>query len=320
MRTRHRHLTVLAVVVLAQLLLLAHQLRRQQDIPLIRHGTALLITPVQKVLRLTSDGVWSVWYGYVELWTARRENQDLQREVNSLRLEQQWLRDQAEQARRLQVLLDLKQQSPAETMAAQVIGSGAGETARLLMIDKGRDDGLRPDMPVLAPEGIVGKVLHVFPRAAQVLLLTDAHSGVACLIENSRIHGVLKGRNQAVGALEYVHNDETVELGAEVVTSGEDRIYPKGLPVGVVVSTKPGAAFQEIQVQPFAKLNRLEEVLVIVKKAEEAPSKPAEDVAGLRPENSVGVARAGEPQTPAVLPLRAAEPARPQVQTGNPTP
>ena len=113
-----------------------------------------------------------------------------------------------------------------------MVGSGGSETARLVLLDKGQEAGLRPDMAVMVSDGIVGKVLRVFPYAAQVLLLTDANSGVACLLESSRIHGVLKGQNRPLCSLGYVPNDEKVQIGERIFTSGEDRIYPEGFACG----------------------------------------------------------------------------------------
>jgi rod shape-determining protein MreC len=215
-------------------------------------------------------------YGYVDLRDARQESQDLARELEQLQLETQRLRREASQARRLQILLDFREELPLPVVAAQVIGTGAGENSHTVILDKGADAGLRPDLPVIVPGGIVGKVLRVLANTAQVVLITDANSGVACLLENSRIHGVLKGTNKPLGRLLYVATGEKVEVGETVVTSGEDRIYPKGLPVGVVVSARPGPEFLEIEVQPIAQLNRLEEVLVVLEReTSEAAKLPA---------------------------------------------
>jgi len=264
--SRHRNLVILTAVLFAQLGLLAYQFRRGTDIPLIRNGTMYVVTPVQRALRAVTDTFRRAVYGYVDLRDARQQSQDLVREVEQLQLEAQRLRREASQARRLQVLLDFREELPLPVVAAQVIGAGAGENSHTVILDKGRDAGLRPDLPVIVPGGIVGKVLRVFADTAQVVLITDANSGVACLLENSRIHGVLKGTNKPLGRLLYVNTGEKVEVGEAVVTSGEDRIYPKGLPVGVVVSARPGPEFQEIEVQPIAQLNRLEEVLVVLER------------------------------------------------------
>jgi len=263
--SRYRSLILLGVVLVAQLLLLAYQLRQDQDIPMVRYGTVLVVTPIQKGLRAVLDGVQGVWSGYMDLRGARRESEALTQELDELKLENHRLREQADQARRLQVLFGLREEVPSPTVVARVISSSSSETARMLTIDKGRNDGLEPDLPVLVPDGVVGKVLHVFPNAAQVLLVTDPYSGVACLLQDSRVHGILKGQNQAFCSLAYIPNGDEVKVGQKVFTSGEDQVYPKGLPVGEVVETRPGPEFQQVTVRPLAPLNRLEEVLVILK-------------------------------------------------------
>jgi rod shape-determining protein MreC len=242
---------------------------------LIRHGTMYVVTPVQRGLRAVTETSRRVIYGYVDLRQARRDSQDYSRELDQLRMEAQRLRREASQARRLQALLDFRQELPLVTVAAQVIGSGGNEASQIVILDKGSDAGLRPDMPVIVPGGVIGKVLRVFADTSQVILLTDANSGVASLLESSRIHGVLRGANRPLTKLTYVVNGEPVTVGEILVTSGEDRIYPKGLPLGVVVSARLGSEFQEIEVQPLAQMNRLEEVLVIMERETSEAWKPA---------------------------------------------
>jgi len=279
--SRHRNRVILAFVLLAQLSLLAYQFRRGEDVPLIRHGTMYVVTPAQRAMRAVTDAFRQVVHGYLDLRGARRESQDLARELDQLRIETQRLRREASQARRLQTLLDFRQELPLQTLAAQVIGSGGNEISHIVILDKGSNAGLRPDLPVIVPEGVIGKVLRVFADTSQVLLITDANSGVASLLEGSRIHGVLRGTSRPLSQLAYVVNGEAVTVGEILVTSGEDRIYPKGLPLAVVVAARPGPEFQEIEVQPLAQLNRLEEVLVVLERGTsvelESASQPIQD-------------------------------------------
>ena len=315
MHSGRRNLLVLTVVLMAELLVLAWQVHRNRDISILRQGSMLLTTPITKGLRTVADSTWGVWRGYVDLRGARRENQQLARELDSMKLEYQRLQDEAAQGRRLQVLLDFKQRVPSETVAAQVISSGANDNSRLLVIDKGEQAGIRPDMAVIVPDGIIGKVLRTFPYSAQVLLLTDSNSGVACVLESSRIHGILKGQNKHLAVLSYVVNDDKVQIGERVFTSGEDQIYPKGMPVGIVVEARPGASFQEIVVQPFAKMNRLEEVLVVTKKTDvELPIVPA---SGGRTVAGVSSPSPENPQSASVSakPLFVAAPGKPAAVT-----
>jgi rod shape-determining protein MreC len=318
--SRYRNLVVLGILLIAQLLLLAYQLRRNQDVPLVRNGTIFLVTPVQKSFHFVTSRIAGAWHEYVGLRGARRDKEQLAGEVGRLKLANRSLQEEVNQARRLRALLDLKQQTAAATVVAQVIGSGADQAAHLVTIDKGQNAGLKPDMPVMVPDGVVGKVLHVFPNAAQVLLLTDAYSGVACLLEDSRIHGVLKGQSKPLATLAYVSNGDAVGIGQRLLTSGEDQVFPKGLPVGVVVATRPGVNFQQIDVQPLARLNRLEEVLVIVSTADvglDAPAGPAKGPAALSSTVSKDGTGSARPEKPAP-PTSPAIPATPAAVSGNP--
>jgi rod shape-determining protein MreC len=122
-------------------------------------------------------------------------------------------------------------------------------------------------MAVVTPAGVVGKVWEVFPGTAEILLLTDDRSGVGVLLADSRAQGVVKGTGDSAPALSYISPDETVQSGTEVLTSGEDQIYPKDFPVGVVAEVKPpakGSPFQQISIRPSARLDRLEEVIVLL--------------------------------------------------------
>ncbi len=267
--SRHRNAMVLVAVLFLQLVLLAFQVKRDKDVPLIRIWAVALITPFEKFASFGIRGVGGLWTDYVDLRSARRESYRLAEEVGRLKLSHQQLREEALEARRLKALLDFRGEIPSQTVAARVIGSSASETSRVLFIDQGSNAGIRPNMPVITPDGIVGKVHRVFWSSSQVLVITDPDSGVGALLEKSRVHGALRGHSGFFCQLRYIVTDEKVEVGERVYTSGEDLIYPKGLPIGVVTTAKPGNVFKEITVQPFARLNRLEEVLVIVRKVDQ---------------------------------------------------
>ena len=155
-----------------------------------------------------------------------------------MRLEQVRLSEDAAQARRLQTLLAFKEQFISRTVAAQVIGSSGSDLSRIVYIDKGESAGIKRDMAVMTADGIVGKVLLVYPSVSQVLLISDQSSGVGALLEKTRLQGVLRGTANGEVVLERVMSDEQVPVGETVLTSGGDQIFPKGLPVGTV--TKVG--------------------------------------------------------------------------------
>lgn len=261
---RHRHLSLLVAVLLAQLFFLAYQIKRDNNVRLIRLWALAVLAPFEKAANGVADAGASVFQNYIALYHARQESQRLQAELDQTRLELHRLEARAAEADQLAALLDLKQSYPqAPLVAAQVIGASPAATTRTVLIDRGREAGLQPNMVVLTPGGVVGKVIGVYPGIAEVLLITDPKSGVGAQLADSRLQGVVKGTGGSLCRLEYVPNQETVAVGAKVVTSGQDQLFPKGLPVGQVVSVRPGDFFQEITVEPSARLTRLEHVLVL---------------------------------------------------------
>lgn len=317
--SRHRSLALLVGVVFAQVLLLAFQIKRNQDVPLIRLWAADLVTPVGRIGTWTSSKIRGVWTGYIDLHGARAESRRLQAEVDQLRLRNFELEADAREAQRLEHLLDFREAHPeANMIAAQVIGASADPTSHTLFINRGSRDHLRRDMPVITPEGIVGKIVEVFSNdTAQVLLIDDRDSGVGALFADTRTHGVVQGTGDPVPVMDYVANDEKVHPGEVILTSGEDRIFPKGLPIGLVKDVK-GASnstpFQIIHVQPAVHLDRLEDVLVLLSrqdvalKSSELPVDPsaqtAAPAAAPAPASSgaSGSSQPAEPSAPAAKP------------------
>jgi len=274
--TRYRNVTILAVMLFVQVLGLAVQVKRGgggESTRLLRTWSVNAIAPLEKVIVWCQGGLGNLWNNYVYLRGVRQENRDLKFEIEQLRLEQVRLTDDAQQARRLQALLGFKEQYIAKTVAAQVIGSSGSEQSRSVYIDKGTDNGVQKDMAVITADGVVGKVLRALGSTSQVLLINDQSSGVGAILDKSRLQGVVKGASTGDLILENVMTDESVGPGERVVTSGGDQIFPKGLTVGSVMKVSPGAdLFLNIRLKPSASLNRLEEVLVITKKEDRAPS------------------------------------------------
>ena len=295
--SRHRNAVVLVAVLFLQLVLLAFQVKRDKDVPLIRIWAVAVIAPVEKASSSVIRGLVGVWRDYVDLRQTRQENRRLMEEIGRLKLSHHHLQEEAREARRLKEVLQLGSQIPFSSIACRVIGSSASETSRVLFLDKGSEVGIRPNMPVITPNGIVGKVYRVFWGSAQVLVITDPDSGVGALLEKSRVHGAVLGSGGFFCKLTYVVNGQSVEVGERVLTSGEDLIYPKGLPIGAVTSVKPGRVFHEIEVQPSARLNRLEEVLVVVRGAgQQIPSRAeAPFVAGTSPRQARATVAAAAP-------------------------
>jgi len=270
---RHRNLIILLAVLFLQALGLAVQVKRAgadaENTRLIRIWGVGAITPLERVVVWLQNGTGDIWHNYFYLRGVRAENRELKEQIEKMRIEQVRLSEDAAQARRLQTLLAFKEQFISKTIAAQVIGSSGSDLSRVVYIDKGADAGLKRDMAVITSDGIVGKVILVYPSVAQVLLINDQTSGVGVILEKSRLQGILRGTANGEVVVNDVMSDEQVPDGETVRTSGGDQIFPKGLQVGTVSKVGKGKdLFLNIRIKPATNLGKLEEVLVVVEKQE----------------------------------------------------
>ena len=248
-----------------QVLMLAVQIKRDSQGRLIRVWTVSAVSPVER------SGAWGIgkvrdaWRHYFALSDTARQNEDLIRENGQLKLEIMQLQSKSAEADRLASLLNFKQkQAKVPMVLARVIGSSADANSAVVYLDQGLHEGIRKNMGVITPEGVVGKVIESYGDTSQVLLLTDRDSGVSAMIADSRIHGQVGGMGEPLLDMKHVGADEEVKIGDRVVTSGMDRIFPKDLPVGTISQVKPGTAFKQLRVRPSANIERLEEVIVLL--------------------------------------------------------
>ena len=264
--SRHKSMTLLAGVVVVQVLLLAVQIKRERQVRLIRVWAVELISPLQRVASWGIQGAEHGWGGYIGLRSAQKENDAMRAEMDRLKVRNAELEGRALEADRLAGLLNFRTAHPETPMiAAHVIGASPDSGSLVVNIDRGSRDGIRRDMGVITPDGVVGKIFAVYPDISQVLLLGDKESGVGALLADTRTQGPVKGTGEPLLSLDYISNDEKVTVGEAVLTSGQDRIFPKDLPVGKVVDfvVDPKTPFMRIRVKPAAHLDRLEEVLVL---------------------------------------------------------
>jgi len=275
---RYRNLLVLLAILVAQIIGLAVQVRQTgsgritldtpdgSSVRLIRLWADMLVTPPEKAIHSSKLGVWDLWQNYLNLRHVREQNQDLQKTIDRLRLEQASLLEDARQGQRLQALLGFQQKYIYTTLAAQAIGSSGSDQSRVFYLDKGSADGLDRDMAVITADGIVGKVREVFPHSAQVLAINDQTSGAGVILETTRVRGILRGNAAGQPQIVDIMSDQRIQPGERVLTAGGDQIFPRGLPVGVVekvVRDPDRDSFIDVIVKPAAHLERLDEVLVI---------------------------------------------------------
>ena len=271
---RFKNVLVLVTVLLAQTIGLAIQVRRpvepgapdSEKVTLLRHWVVGAVTPFERFFHGIGHNVRYGWSNYVDLRNTRQQNHDLQNEIARLRLEQAQLAEDAMQGHRLQELLKFQQHYVASTVAAQVIGTSGTDQSRVLYIDKGSNDGLKVDQAVITPDGIVGKLRDVSSNTAQVLVINDQSSGAGVLLATTRIRAILHGSQGGRIVISNLTPDERIKPGEQVLTSGGDQVYPRGLAVGTIESIAPDPEHQPyttIVVKPATNLFQLEEVLVI---------------------------------------------------------
>jgi rod shape-determining protein MreC len=285
--SRYRNVLVLVLVLLAQVVGLATQVRRpgqsasdKGGVRLIRAWVVGLVSPPERLLHATGHGIRGIWANYFDLIHVRQQNKALQAQLDSLRLEEASLAEDARQGQRLQALLGFREKYIYRTVAAQVIGTSGTEQSYVLFIDKGAKDGIAADMPVITPDGIVGKTRDVFEHTSQVLEISDATSGAGVIMTDTRIQGVLRGDSWGQPEIVNLSPDTRIKAGEPVVTSGGDSIYPRGLAVGTVdrVVPQPEGTLVNVLIKPAANLERLEEVLIITSTGNQIPAAMQQDL------------------------------------------
>jgi len=301
---RFRNPLVLITVVLLQVIALAMQVQRPskdaelpasaramesagaapdgKHVSLLRRWTVTAMTPVETAVHGTSLKLRGAWGNYINLRQTRQQDAQLKQEVARLREEEASFAEDAQQGRRLQKLLGFKESYVTSTVAAQVIGTSGSERSHVLYLDKGSEDGLKPEQAVITPDGVVGKIRDVFPHTSQLLLISDPSSGAGVLLATTRIRGIVKGTATGRVEIDNLTADSRIKVGEPVVTSGGDLVFPRGLPVGTIESIEPDPLHQPytaIRIKTAANLSRLEEVLVITGTSETLPPTAAQDAA-----------------------------------------
>ena len=274
-------------LTVGHIILISAQVNTNRGVPVLEAVTFGVFAEVQRAASSAIGGLRTSWTDYVALQQVRSENERLREQVAQLLIVLQQERALAQRSRTLEELLQLRTEAAQlVTTAANVIAGSASPDFRTITIDKGTADGLRPDMAVIAPAGVVGRVITPSTRAAKVQLLIDRNAAAGALVERSRAQGVAEGTGGDL-RLNYVSGTADVQVGDRVVTSGIDGIYPKGFLIGQIQSVERGAgAFNAIALRPAVEFSSIEAVLVVLTPpsavGEDAPGDAGEEEAAAR--------------------------------------
>jgi rod shape-determining protein MreC len=263
---RQRTAVLFIAVVLGHIILISAQVTSRGGVPLLEVVTFGAFAEVQRGAAGLTGGIRDTWSGYGNLRGVRTENEELRRQLGELQIQFQQERARAERARQLEKLLGFRQELRVDTVAAGVIGASASLDFRGITIDKGTSAAVTANMAVIAPTGLVGRIVTPTAHASKVQLLVDRNAAAAGLVERTRAQGIVVG--PAVDGLvrmDFVAATADVQIGDTIVTSGVDGIYPKGFVIGKVEQVGAGnGIYKVIRVRPSVDFNSLEEVLVVI--------------------------------------------------------
>ena len=258
----------LGIALALQTGLISLQARRRIDTSFVRVWILDSLAPMEKLVDRSTYSLGYVWEGYVALIGIHDENERLSHQVDELQMQLQRNREDLVELQRLRAMLSLSSSDTGKTVVARVIGRDPARS-QTVTIDKGTTHGLRPDSAVITPAGIVGRVIHSSNFFSIVQLIVDSQSAVGVMLESSRRQGIVRGTGARDLDLDYIDDDNDLKAGDTFLSSGLDRIYPKGLPVGVITSVGPRRGLlKTVQVRPSVDLGRLEEVICIIEHTE----------------------------------------------------
>lgn len=238
---------------------------------LIRGFTSVAVSPIQRSILATHAAGQEIVSDYISLVGVGRENKALREEVLALNAELNRLKEEEGLSKRLKQALDYKEIAPFETTVASIIGFNFGEGTRVLTINKGVIDGIRKDLAVITPSGVLGRVVSAERHTSLVLLATDPRSNIDVLSQRSRIKAIAEGDGKNTITLKYVRLVDDVGIGDKVITSGISGVFPKGIALGEVTRIEKGRDnfFKHVEVRPSVDLNSLEEVLIVTASGDE---------------------------------------------------
>jgi rod shape-determining protein MreC len=296
---RYRNLTILLLILAAQLVLVAYQVRTGNDVRLLRVWSVSAVTPLARLLDSISTGASGALRKYVALVGVEAENRRLLAERDRLKIENRDLRAELATAQRAEALKIFQQRAASKTIAARSIGTGTATGSRVILLDRGATSGVKPGMAVINAEGVIGKIAAAYPSASHVLLITDSNFAAGVIGGKNKVRGTLKGHTGATCLVDYVENEEKVEVGEWFYTSGDDRLFPRGLPVGQVRTVAAGKTFKEIIIVPSGLARGLEEALIVLEPVHETlPDQQTSAEPSLLPPPPADPAQSVEPAPP----------------------
>jgi len=261
----YRFYIILFIFLLIPILSIDTSTRSPRDYTFFDRAVVTITSPLQALISYTLDTVVSVYYNYFALLELRKTQSAILEKNRILLTTIVNMREVEEENKRLRALLNFKEEYEIDAIVARVISKDISPEFRALRLNRGTNDGVELNMPVVTQEGVVGRVMRVTANTSDVLTVLDILSGIDVIVKRSRARGIVEGFSEELCQLKYTLRTDDIQPGDLLITSGLGGIYPKGVPVGNVsnVYRKPYGITQNIEVTPSANFNQLEEVLII---------------------------------------------------------
>jgi rod shape-determining protein MreC len=262
---KYQPIIIACLLVIISIVMVSYSVKRPTSIGFFRKLVLETAAPLANTISSSFRGLNEAWKRYIFLVGMEDENRRLKKENASLTQDIAYYREGYLEGIRLQKLLALKEKINYPTIVARVISRDQTSIIKTILIDKGTSHGMKVDLPVIADQGVVGRIVEASPHVSKILLLIDVNSNIDSMVQESRIQGILQGASSRGCSLKYIAKTETVSPGNIVISSGLSGVFPKGLLIGAVtnVDKTDSGLFQKIEVVPFVDFARIEEVMII---------------------------------------------------------
>jgi rod shape-determining protein MreC len=262
---KYKTIIFIAALLVVALSMIFYNLKYGTDESFLRKIVLEAIAPVQKALSFSIASVKDDWSRYIFLVGIVEENKNLKKEIEELKAVLISYQESYQEAQRLRKLLSLSDDYKYQFISARVIGREQAALSRVILINKGSSDGLKTGMPVVAPPGLIGRLVDVSWHVSRVLLFIDENSNIDAIVQRNRTQGIISGAGSRGLIFKYISKTQDVKEGDVIVSAGMGGVFPKGMLIGQVihVDKQDASLFLKINVAPFADFSKLEEILIL---------------------------------------------------------
>lgn len=273
---KYENIILLLLLFVFASVLLAKSVKEKKSPNVLERAVLAVVAPLQKGVTITIGNVLEVWNHYIYLTAASKQNERLFKLLNEQKFKNNLMLEELKKYRRVERLLSFLPAGSGKFQLSNVVAWDSTNLAQTLVIDRGKQDGVKNGMVVITHQGLIGRIVLSTARASRVLMITDARSAVDAFVQESRVRLIVSGQNRNKFLVKYLSIDSDVKLGDVVVSSGLGGVYPKGLPIGTIASLEPdpGRLFYKAEITPSANMEHIEEVLVMTGNEHGADERP----------------------------------------------